>query len=269
MSLLSAVTFAVAIFAASAFKATLPSSIFRSSRSLQMTAVQLTPDGGVVKETITKGQGKKIEAGDILAIEFAAYVKGSKTPFAQGNREKFIARDGSLIKGWDIAVDSMTVGEAAKFVCTAPYAYGSKGVAPVIAPNSDVEIQLTILAWLGNQLRPESLFQKDLDIDPFVASTPEAIQADFENMQVCHWQKIPFGVCFSQSLPRPINVSCRPQISCHRRRRQTISTLGVSLTSISTASRTFRLVSAAVTSSPLRVVKKLHGTSTPTLRFRQ
>jgi hypothetical protein len=39
------------------------------------------------------------------------------------------------------------------------------------------------LAWLGNQLRPESLFQKDLDIDPFVASTPEAIQAEFEKKQ--------------------------------------------------------------------------------------
>lgn len=41
-----------------------------------------------------------------------------------------------------------------------------------------------MLAWLGNQLRPESLFQKDLDIDPFIASTPEAIQADFERNQL-------------------------------------------------------------------------------------
>ena len=173
-----------------------------------MTAIQLTPDGGVVKEIISQGQGKKIEAGDILAIEFAAYVKGSKTPFAQGNREKFIARDGSLIKGWDIAVDSMTVGEAAKFVCKAPYAYGPKGVVPVIAPNSDVEIQLTILAWLGNQLRPESLFQKDLDIDPFVASTPEAIQADFENMQVCHWQRPTSVYAFLNHKYARFNVHC-------------------------------------------------------------
>jgi hypothetical protein len=43
---------------------------------------------------------------------------------------------------------------------------------------------MKVLAWLGNQLRPESLFQKDLDIDPFIASTPEAIQAEYEDMQV-------------------------------------------------------------------------------------
>ena len=54
----------------------------------------------------------------------------------------------------------------------------------MIPPNSDVEINIRVLAWLGNQLNPESLFSKDLDIDPFVASTPEAIQADFDNRQV-------------------------------------------------------------------------------------
>jgi hypothetical protein len=49
---------------------------------------------------------------------------------------------------------------------------------------ADLEIDMKVLAWLGNQLRPESLFQKDLDIDPFIASTPEAIQAEYEDMQV-------------------------------------------------------------------------------------
>ena len=38
--------------------------------------------------------------------------------------------------------------------------------------------------YIGNQLNPESLFQKDLDIDPFVASTPEQIQEDYDAMQV-------------------------------------------------------------------------------------
>jgi hypothetical protein len=33
-------------------------------------------------------------------------------------------------------------------------------------------------------MNPETLFSKDLDIDPFVASTPEAIQLEFDNRQV-------------------------------------------------------------------------------------
>lgn len=157
-----------------------------ASRHLFMStsASSLTPDGGVVKEILAKGQGKKIEPGDILAVQYAASVKGASKPFAKGDQEKFVFKDGTLIKGWDIGVGSMQVGEKAKIVCTAPYAYGAKGVTPVIPPNADVEIDIRVLAWLGNQLRPESLFQKDLDVDPFIASTPESIQAEYEDMQV-------------------------------------------------------------------------------------
>jgi hypothetical protein len=56
-------------------------------------------------------------------------------------------------------------------------------VSPVIAPNSDIEVDIKVLAWLGNQMRPESLFQKDLDIDPFIASSPETIQREYDEMQ--------------------------------------------------------------------------------------
>lgn len=46
-----------------------------------------------------------------------------------------------------------------------------------------IEFEIHLLAWLGNQLRPETLFEKDLDIDPFIASTPEAIQQEFDTKQ--------------------------------------------------------------------------------------
>ena len=117
----------------------------------------------------------------------------------------------------------MKIGEKAKFTINSKYAYGSKGVDPVIPPNSDIILDVNVMAWLGmyllltlscvytslnlhyfhnnkvynifyiccivhtytgNQLNPESLFQKDLDIDPFVASTPEQIQEDYDAMQV-------------------------------------------------------------------------------------
>lgn len=162
------------------------SPLFSKAKSLTMSAsvVELTKDGGVKKQVVEVGQGKGIEPGDILAVEYAAYVKGSNKPFAKGEKEKFVVRDGSLIKGWDVAVDSMKIGEKAKIVCSPKYGYGDKGVGDVIPANSEIEIDMKLLAWLGNQLRPESLFQKDLDIDPFIASTPEAIQAEYDDMQV-------------------------------------------------------------------------------------
>lgn len=122
-----------------AFQRCVRTSISTSKRlspiySTQVRTVELTSDKGVTKEILNPGQGRKIEAGDILAIEYAASVKGTKTPFAKGNKEQFIVKDGSLIKGWDIAIESMRIGEVSKVTILNSYAYGAKGVSPVIPP---------------------------------------------------------------------------------------------------------------------------------------
>ena len=161
------------------------SSLLQSTASSSFTSspISLTGDGGVVKTLIGKGQGKDIEVGDILAIKYQAFVKGQSKPFAKSDKETCIVKDGSFIKGWDISISSMKIGEKATFTLSGKYAYGSKGVESVIPPDAEIVVDLNILAWLGNQLQPESLFQKDLDIDPFVASTPEQIQEEFDQMQ--------------------------------------------------------------------------------------
>ena len=154
-----------------------PASVDSSSSMLELTS-----DGGVKKTTLSEGGGKKIEAGDILAVRYKAKTADG-TVFAKGDKERFVHADGSLIKGWDVAVRSMKVGEAATVKINSAYGYGTKGVKSVIAPEMDLELELSILAWLGNEMQPESLFQKDLDIDPFIASSPEDIQAEYDEMQ--------------------------------------------------------------------------------------
>lgn len=168
--------------------------------------VSLTSDNGVTKEQIGSGKGKAIEPGDILAIEYKATVRGQDKPFAKAFQEKVIFQDGTMVKGWDIAVGSMTVGEKASFTLNSKYAYGEKGVGSIIPPGSDIDIDLKVLAWLGNQLRPESLFQKDLDVDPFIASTPETIRAEYEDMQAQKEDKYE-GSIFDIYLRRLKNIS--------------------------------------------------------------
>jgi len=174
--------------------------------SVSDRTVALTKDGKVVKTVLTPGQGKRIEVGDILAVEFSASFKGATRPFAKGDKEQFIVKDGSLIKGWDVGVTSMSVGEKASISCSSEYAYGPQGVKNVVPPNADVELEIKVLAWLGNQLRPESLFQKDLDIDPFIASTPESIAAEYEEMQANKEDKYKGGI-FQIYLNRIKNIS--------------------------------------------------------------
>ena len=155
-------------------------SLSHPRRSLGLAASVKVAEG-VTKELLAKGTGRAIEAGDILAVDYAAYAQG--TVFAKNSKEQFVVKDGSLIRGWDAAVASMQVGERARFTVAPQMAYGATGVPPVIPPNSEVELDIKVLAWLGNQLRPETVFSKDLDVDPFVASTPESIQAEYEEME--------------------------------------------------------------------------------------
>lgn len=146
--------------------------------------VDLTADGAVKKKVLTPGTDKLVEAGDIIAASFSGFVKGQSTPFVRNDKAKFTLKDGTAIKGWDIAVGSMKVGEKALFSVSSSYGYGAKGVDNVIPPNADLEFQINVLATLGNELQPESLFQKDLNVDPFLAQTPEAIQAEYDKLQV-------------------------------------------------------------------------------------
>lgn len=114
-------------------------SLFESKGNLQdVSEKSITSDGEVVKQLLSAGSGKTIEAGDILAVEYAAFVEGQSKPFARGDQVKFVFKDGSMIKGWDAAIGSMKVGEKARFSVSSRYGYGAKGINNVIPPNAKV-----------------------------------------------------------------------------------------------------------------------------------
>ena len=134
------------------------SSTFQRLSPLQSTKQQkdfvLTSDKGVVKEVLVSGKGRRIEAGDILAVEYSAFIQGQKVPFAKGNKEQFIVKDGSLIKGWDIAIESMRIGEVSKISIANSYAYGAKGVSPIIPPGESTSTTNTYsIYWQRCKIR--------------------------------------------------------------------------------------------------------------------
>ena len=59
-----------------------------------------------------------------------------------------------------MAVSSMKVGEVANVKISSAYGYGGKGVKSVIAPETDLELELNILAWLGNEMRLSRYFRR-------------------------------------------------------------------------------------------------------------
>lgn len=104
--------------------------------------------------------GKVIETGDILEAKYSAYVDGSDTILAKDVVGRFTLGDGSMIAGWEEAVQQMTVGSKKTVIISPEKAYGKQGIDGVIPQNASLVLEIHVLKWLGNVRRPDTLFQK-------------------------------------------------------------------------------------------------------------
>lgn len=148
----------------------------------QVQANNPVRESGINKEIIKPGTGQRVEVGDILEVQYKAFIKGSQEPFAQGSRETFVVKDGSMIECWDLAVTSMELKEKAMFHCKADLAYGKDGISNVIPANTDIVLEIEVLAWLGNQLRSET--DKKVDDNPFEGRNLGSPPAAYEDKKV-------------------------------------------------------------------------------------
>ena len=121
-------------------------------------AVPITDDGGVSKivtvvspHTHEKVPGAALRAGDLVQINYVGTVEdpivGGVVEFDRnvgGYPFEFKLGSGAVIRGWDIAVASMRVGESAQLIIQALYGYGDEGSEADIPPGAtlyfDVEV---------------------------------------------------------------------------------------------------------------------------------
>ncbi|TMW64989.1 hypothetical protein Poli38472_009156 [Pythium oligandrum] len=124
--------------------------------------VDISPfaDGGVLKKVLKEGSSdKRIEEGCPTFVQYVGrlldgsifdttrdmidgkHVGGTDDPFEfQLGREK-------VIKGWDIGVSTMNVGEIARFIIKPEYAYGSQGFAPKVEPNETLDFEIELIRF--------------------------------------------------------------------------------------------------------------------------
>lgn len=52
-----------------------------------------------------------------------------------------------MIKGWDIGVATMNVGEIARFIIAPEYGYGHEGFAPKVEPDETLDFEIELLSF--------------------------------------------------------------------------------------------------------------------------
>ncbi|MEW5304229.1 MAG: hypothetical protein WDW36_006854 [Sanguina aurantia] len=113
--------------------------------------IQITPDGGLIKRIITKGRGwEKPEKGDKVSVHYVGTLEdGTKFDSSRDRDDLFVFElgEGRVIKGWDLGVATMKMGEKAVLICQSDYAYGAQGSPPKIPANATLHFEVELFSW--------------------------------------------------------------------------------------------------------------------------
>ena len=107
-----------------------------------------------IKITILKeGTGAVAKTGDTVAVNYTGKLLNGTTfdsnvdpKFNHVQPFPFTIGGGRVIKGWDIGVAGMRVGEVRKLELAPEYAYGSNAVGNLIPANSTLVFEVQLLA---------------------------------------------------------------------------------------------------------------------------
>lgn len=108
----------------------------------------LTSDGGVTKEVLTVGSGQVPAAGEEVEVHYVGTLDSGEvfdSSRSRGTPFRFELGRGQVIRGWDVGVASMQVGEKARLICSPEYAYGEAGSPPKVPPNARLTFEVEVL----------------------------------------------------------------------------------------------------------------------------
>ena len=108
--------------------------------------INVTEDGGVKKKILKEGKGEMPANGNEVHVNYVGRNKDNKI-FDQTKDKPFTFKigGGQVIKGWDLGVKTMKVGEKSEFILSPNYAYGDKKVSELIPENSTLTFEIELL----------------------------------------------------------------------------------------------------------------------------
>lgn len=105
----------------------------------EMKAGMETTASGLMYKITKKGEGKKAEKGNIVAVHYAGKLTNGTefdNSFKRGEPIEFPVGNGMVIKGWDEGILLLNEGDEATFLIPPDLGYGARGAGGVIPPNA-------------------------------------------------------------------------------------------------------------------------------------
>lgn len=112
-------------------------------------AVDVSGDGGVAKCVIRPGQGDVVQNGATVKVQYKGSLQDGSVFDDSSTRGdfEFMLGTGTVIKGWEAGVSTMRQGEIAQFTIQPSYAYGRRGMPPVIPSNAVLTFEIELVSF--------------------------------------------------------------------------------------------------------------------------
>lgn len=100
-------------------------------------------------ETLTEGSGHSPKPGQLVTVHYTGwFMSGEKFDSSVDRKEpfRFLLGVGQVIRGWDLCVARMKVGEKVRVTIPPDLAYGKQGYPGAIPPDSTLVFEVELLA---------------------------------------------------------------------------------------------------------------------------
>jgi len=124
------------------------SSISGNQENKQKSQAKEFEKSGLKIEILREGKGEKVKSGDSVSVNYIGRLEDGAefdSSFDRGVPFNFKIGAGQVIKGWDIGVLGMKIGEKRKLIIPPDLAYGTRGIPGAIPPNATLIFEVELL----------------------------------------------------------------------------------------------------------------------------
>jgi peptidylprolyl isomerase len=103
---------------------------------------------GLTYELLQAGNDQAVAQGQTAVVHYTGtFTDGTKfdSSVDRGTPFEFVVGGGQVIKGWDLGVEGMTIGEKRRFTIAPDLAYGEAGFPGAIPPSSTLIFEVELV----------------------------------------------------------------------------------------------------------------------------
>lgn len=121
----------------------------KENKNKKSTEEKNEPENNDLKiKTLQAGNGQEVKNNDLVSVQYKGYLEDGTefdSSYKHNQPFEFTVGQGQVIKGWDLGLVGMKIGEKRKLTIPSELGYGERGAGNVIPPNATLIFEIELL----------------------------------------------------------------------------------------------------------------------------